>query len=106
MHQEFLGVLLMLAVAALLAAAVSLFARRRADRPEVAATGDSAPATGPGRFALAAVAALAVWVGLLALVPWAVAVRALGWPGLGNAVAFALPIGLGIAFLRRKGGLS
>ena len=82
---------------------------RRAVKDEVFECGN--PSSGParGRFAvhfyLVAILFIVFDVEVVFMYPWAVIFRELGWFGLGEMAAFAIVLGVGLAYVWKVGAL-
>ncbi len=109
MLEDFLGVLLMLAVAAVLAVLLHALPRRfgpRAPAAEVPEPGAiSARQRYATKFLWVALFFALLELGVLLLVPWAVLFRELGSDGVIIVVVFALPVAVGVHYQWRKGVL-
>ena len=104
MLAEYLGVLIILAIA--LALAAGLLATRgsagfgQSSGGQLLPRPRSAPA-----LLLAALLFLVLDVAVVFVYPWAASFRALGMPGLVALGVFCLPLGVAIAYLWRRGAL-
>jgi len=109
------GALVILVLALLSVWGMALAHRRlappRADRPDAAPSTDEAspPTAAAGRihvrFLVGALLLLVAEIGLLLLVPWAVAVRELGRAGIIALCLFAVPPALGLLHAAARGSL-
>src|SRR5919202_947918 len=59
----------------------------------------------PVRFALVGMLFLIFDVEALFFYPWAVVLRALGWPGIGLVLSFFVVLGVGYLYARARGAL-
>lgn len=109
MREEFLGVLLMLVVAIVLAVFLLVLPRWLGDRA-ASAVEDAAPPVSPReqfstKFFVAAAFFLLLEGVVLLLVPWAALFRELGASGLAAVTSFLTPVAVGVFYYWRKGAL-